>query len=381
MMVPPGFMRQQVADDLMRASPLEVTLTNPSGGGSSGGLTDDELRAAPVPISGTVTANVGTVAVTGPLTDAQLRNSAISVTFTNATLAVTGPLTDAQLRAAPLPVSGTITANAGSGTFAVSAASLPLPGGAATETTLAAISTKTLAAGQATMANSSPVVLASNQSAIPVTIAAAMAVTDNNGSLTVDNGGTFAVQASQTGTWNVGTITSITNAVTITPPTLTKGTQGSTGLSTQDLKDAGRAIVNAATNIAGVTAVTTEALLALNVSRDGANVASVTTIAVTSGKRLRIVGVTAGIISIAAAVISARVCLRMNPSGSAAANSPILAILTMSQQAAALAQAGDSCVMMFPEAIEISGTMQIGLSQVASVTTGTVWASLIAYEY
>lgn len=34
------------------------------------------------------------------------------------------------------PVSGTVTANAGSGTFAISASSLPLPSGAATETTL-----------------------------------------------------------------------------------------------------------------------------------------------------------------------------------------------------------------------------------------------------
>jgi hypothetical protein len=96
----------------------------------------------------------------------------------------------------------------------------------------------------------------------------------------------FSVNAAQSGTWNVGTVTSITNAVSITPPTLTKGTQGSTGVSTQDLKDAGRAIVNAATAIAGITAVTTEALLTLAVSRDGAATSNVTTIAVTSGKRL-----------------------------------------------------------------------------------------------
>lgn len=44
----------------------------------------------------------------------------------------TGGLTDAQLRATPVPVSGTVTANAGSGTLAVSAASLPLPSGAST---------------------------------------------------------------------------------------------------------------------------------------------------------------------------------------------------------------------------------------------------------
>lgn len=48
------------------------------------------------------------------------------------TTAVTGPLTDTELRATPLPVSGTVTANAGTGTMAVSAAALPLPTGAAT---------------------------------------------------------------------------------------------------------------------------------------------------------------------------------------------------------------------------------------------------------
>lgn len=171
------------------------------------------------------------------------------------------------------------------------------------------------------------------------------------------------------------------SAVPVVAPTLTKGTQAATGLSTQHLRDAGRAIVNAATAIAGVTAVTSEALLTLAISRDAAATANATTIAVTSGKRLRIIGITAGVISSAAAVISARVCLRMNPSGAAAASSPILAILPLSQQAAALAQAGDTCVLMFSEAIEISGTMQVGLSQVASVTTGTIWASLIGYEY
>ncbi len=43
----------------------------------------------------------------------------------------------------PLAVSGTVVANAGTGTFAVSAASLPLPTDAATQTTLALIKAKT----------------------------------------------------------------------------------------------------------------------------------------------------------------------------------------------------------------------------------------------
>lgn len=57
--------------------------------------------------------------VSGPLTDTQLRASAVPVS---------GPLTDTQLRASAVPVS---------------AASLPLPTGAATETTLAGIKTGT----------------------------------------------------------------------------------------------------------------------------------------------------------------------------------------------------------------------------------------------
>lgn len=37
----------------------------------------------------------------------------------------------------------------------------------------------------------------------------AVPVTDNGGSLTVDNGGTFAVQAAQSGTWNINSITTL----------------------------------------------------------------------------------------------------------------------------------------------------------------------------
>ncbi len=49
------------------------------------------------------------LAVTGPLTDAQLRATPVPVSGTVST----GGLTDTQLRASPVPVSGTVTANAG----------------------------------------------------------------------------------------------------------------------------------------------------------------------------------------------------------------------------------------------------------------------------
>lgn len=70
-------------------------------------------------------------------------------------VAVTGPLTDTQLRASAVPISGTVTANAGTGPFPVSdnAGSLTVD------------STQFPAAlGQTTMANSFAVAIASNQS-------------------------------------------------------------------------------------------------------------------------------------------------------------------------------------------------------------------------
>ncbi len=126
----------------------------------SNALTDAQLRATAVPVSGTV--------ATGGLTDAQLRASLVDVDASGSAVSVsnfpatqpvsavslplpagaataanqqTNALTDAQLRATAVPVSGTVTANAGTGTLAVSAASLPLPAGAATAAKQPAIGT------------------------------------------------------------------------------------------------------------------------------------------------------------------------------------------------------------------------------------------------
>lgn len=66
-------------------------------------LTDAQLRASAVPVAGTFfqatqpVSIAATVTVSGPVTDAQLRASAVPVS---------GPLTDAQLRASAVPVSG-----------------------------------------------------------------------------------------------------------------------------------------------------------------------------------------------------------------------------------------------------------------------------------
>lgn len=113
-----------------------------------------------------------------------------------------------------VPVSGTVAATQ-SGTWNINNVSgtVSLPTGAATETTLSSINTKTPALGQAAMAASVPVVIASNQTAV-------------------------SVSAAQSGTWNItnvsGTVSLPTGASTeasLAKLTLTQGstTSGQTG--------------------------------------------------------------------------------------------------------------------------------------------------------
>ena len=116
------------------------------------------------PVSGTVTANIGTsgslaldASVTGLQVSqgsttsgqkSELAAGAVTTAAPSYTTAQTSPLsltTAGALRvdnsANTQPVSGTVTANAGTGTMAVSAASLPLPSGAATSAKQPALGT------------------------------------------------------------------------------------------------------------------------------------------------------------------------------------------------------------------------------------------------
>lgn len=167
---------------------------------------------------------------------------------------------------------------------------------------------------------------------------------------------------------------------TVTNLALTKGTQGATGVSTQDLKDAGRVAFSAATVIAGVTAVTVEALVTLVPVRAGTAAATATSQAVTAAKRLRITSITIGFISTAAAVLSMRFALRTNPAGAATATSPILHIIPLSS-APAVIQQGAQTTVTFPDGLEFSGTEQFGITQIGSAISGTLWISVSGFEY
>jgi len=136
----------------------------------------------------TKTSAVNTGAIAGTVALDAPSLAALETISINGTVPVSGPLTDAQIRATPLPVSGTVALDVPSlaaletisitGTVPISAAGLPLPADAASETTLSAVNAKlpALSAGRV------PVELPSGgggltdselrASAVPVSVAA-----------------------------------------------------------------------------------------------------------------------------------------------------------------------------------------------------------------
>ena len=149
--------------------PLTVSAKLQDGSGSTISSTahalDINLKTSAVsfwqsiqPVSGTLTCNAGsgTLAVSGPLTDTQLRATAVpvsisgSVTATNSANGATGSAVPAQatqvggsdgtnLRAIKVSSTGVVSVDGSAVTQPVSAASLPLPTGAATNSELITI--------------------------------------------------------------------------------------------------------------------------------------------------------------------------------------------------------------------------------------------------
>jgi hypothetical protein len=118
---------------------VPVTCDNCSGGGGVG--TDVNVTDRAARLLGIIYGNLGQVQQRASTLEllVQLRSGGSEidprqVTIQNASIAVTGPLTDTQLRASAVPVSGTFW----QATQPVSASSLPLPTGAATDRATAA---------------------------------------------------------------------------------------------------------------------------------------------------------------------------------------------------------------------------------------------------
>ena len=126
-----------------------------------------------VTVSGAVAVSNASLAVTGSFFQTTQPVSG-TITVGNASLPVTGTFFQATqpVSLASTTITGTVATSLASttitGSVAITAAALPLPTGAAADSSVTALSAKFGALGQGLMAASAPVVIASNQSAIPV---------------------------------------------------------------------------------------------------------------------------------------------------------------------------------------------------------------------
>lgn len=121
---------------------------------------------------------------------------------------------------------------------------------------------------------------------------------------------------------------------------------------------------------------------AVNVTpaRDGVAGAAVASIPITAGKRLRIEAIVLSCRATAATLPWAKAVLRMNPTGAAAIGSPLVFHLVAAGNAAAIGNAA-SAFADIPDGVEFSGAMQLGLSISGNVATNQVDVTIIGFEY
>ena len=263
--------------DSKLTSPLAVT----------GPLTDTQLRASAVPVS-LAASPLPTGAATAANQVTEIASLASIDSKLTSPLTVTGPLTDTQLRASAVAVSGPLTdTQLRASAVAVSAASLPLPTGAATETTLSAINTKTPSLGAALTAASTPVNIASDQ-VVPVSMAssplptgAATAANQTNGSQKsqiVDGSGNVIGSTLITGSQrlNVNLASGATPGSAVPAYTnIVGGKDGSGNAQQLSVDTSGRANVN----VNGTVAITTGGKSKVNLVRNDYSSVNVTTAA------------------------------------------------------------------------------------------------------
>ena len=198
-----------------------------------------------------------------------------------------------------------------------------------------------------------------------------------------------------TGVRDTGTqrVTIATNdLVPVSPPTLTKGTQGATGFSTQDLKDAGRLTI--ALTIEFAFAQTAETLLTVTESRGGAATGTFTSKVITSGKRIRFTGGHAIIETLGTGTtVPQRMYLRLrtNNAGATTAASPLQFVwgLGISTGSAAIPlKSSNAAPIVISDGVEYAGdgTATYGLTLetpdwVVTTGTGRCKITLYGFEY
>jgi hypothetical protein len=178
-----------------------------------------------------------------------------------------------------------------------------------------------------------------------------------------------------------------TNAIgTVAQAAITKGTQGTTGVTTQDLKDAGRVNV-AITLYQGAGILTTEALFSTTpgFSRSADGAAATTAqqqFTVTAGKRFRIQSIMVSLKQTGAVATTAKLALRYAAAGGTiATTSPILALWDMGSNNATAANYVGPVALPLPDGVELLPASTFGFTSLASAVTVLHTITLTGYEY
>lgn len=193
-----------------------------------------------------------------------------------------------------------------------------------------------------------------------------------SGTVPVTVSGTVA-NTQSTSPW----VDNITQIGGVAVAAVAKGTQASNALGVQNLKDSGRVSFVAAALAA--TGVTTEALLTLTPVRTVTAGTAATSLTVTAGKTLRITAISVTVRNTSTTQCSVVCRVRMNSTTVTATSQLMFTCGT----AALTAVSGSTNNETFniPDGFEISGTTQLGITQLASATTCTVDVTLIGFEY
>lgn len=195
------------------------------------------------------------------------------------------------------------------------------------------------------------------------------------------------------GVTTVGAVTAITNALptgtntigAVNQQAITKGTQGTLGITTQDLKDAGRNQVHYYTLIP-VLSTATDTLQSLTGTKANTTVTATTTPAVvTTGKTFRVTRLAATYIATAVSGYGI-VRLRYQPAGVVTITSPIAATLLVGAGAPTTANSTASEEATLDEGWEFAAATGVGISvqgfaAVTPTAVGYVLVSITGYEY
>lgn len=201
------------------------------------------------------------------------------------------------------------------------------------------------------------------------------------GDITINNGSGVNAVNIQDG----GNSITVDGTVTVTPPTLTKGTQGATGFSVQNLKDAGRRTLRYYAVAAAAGTTGTQTAITLTESSGTSATATGVSFTPTAGKTFRITAITfATRGNNTATAQTTTFNFRINTAGAVTTTSTPI-ILSMRSATPATANAWDRVMVEIPDGMEIpgDGTLQWGITAAATYATNApTWdVTIIGFEY